>query len=63
MLILSVADNGPGSQVANLSFSELLRRHHLGIVGMHEWAQQIGGELRILPNEPSGTRVRLQCPF
>jgi signal transduction histidine kinase len=61
-LVLSVTDSGPGSQVASLSFSELMRRQHLGIVGMHEWAQQIGGELRIQPNEPSGTRVVLRCP-
>lgn len=63
MLVLSVADNGPGSRVANLSFSELMRRHHLGIVGMHEWAQQIGGDLRILPNQPKGTKILLACPL
>jgi len=62
-LVLTVADGGPGSQVAQLSFSELVRRHHLGIVGMHEWAQQIGGNLQILPNKPTGTVVKLQCPL
>ena len=60
-LVLSVADDGPGTQVADLSFSELVRRQHLGIVGMHEWAQQVGGDLQILPNKPSGTRILLSC--
>jgi signal transduction histidine kinase len=62
-LILSVADNGPGSRVEQFSFSELVRRHHLGIVGMHEWAQQIGGNLQILSNTPRGTLVKLRCPL
>jgi signal transduction histidine kinase len=62
-LILWVADNGPGNRTANLSFNELVKRGHLGIVGMHEWAQQIGGNLEILSNEPRGTSVLLSCPI
>ncbi|MGH2537473.1 MAG: ATP-binding protein [Candidatus Promineifilaceae bacterium] len=61
-LELAVTDNGPGSPALRLSYSELIRRGHLGIVGMHEWARQIGGELTIRPNEPSGTMVLLHCP-
>jgi signal transduction histidine kinase len=63
MLVLSVTDNGPGVQVIDLSYTELMRRGHLGLIGMHEWAQHAGGELDVLPNEPSGTKVLLRCPL
>jgi signal transduction histidine kinase len=62
-LALSVMDKGPGTRVSDLSFSELIRRQHLGIVGMYEWAQEINGELKILPIEPKGTEVLLQWPL
>jgi signal transduction histidine kinase len=62
-IALSVADNGPGCRVAALSFNELMRRQHLGIVGMHEWAQEIDGELNIVQNEPNGTEVLLEWAY
>jgi signal transduction histidine kinase len=62
-LILQIVDDGPGSRTVGLSFSELVRQGHLGIVGMHEWAQEIGGTLKIFTNEPSGTTVLLSCPL
>ncbi len=46
-----------------LSYSELLRRGHLGLVGMHEWAHSAGGELVVTPREPAGTRVVFTCPL
>ncbi|MCA9928246.1 MAG: GAF domain-containing protein, partial [Anaerolineales bacterium] len=62
-LELCIADNGPGNQLQNLSFSELLRRNHLGIVGMHEWARLVQGELRLMENKPNGLAVLMKCPI
>lgn len=62
-LRLQVADNGPGSVTAVLSFSDLVRKQHFGIVGMHEWARLVHGSLRLTPNEPTGTKVVFSCPL
>ncbi|MCP5097396.1 MAG: GAF domain-containing protein [Chloroflexi bacterium] len=62
-LELCVADNGPGHQLQNLSFSELLRRNHMGIVGMHEWARMVQGDLRLVENKPKGLAVLMRCPI
>jgi signal transduction histidine kinase len=62
-IYLSIADNGPGIGATSLSLSELVRRKHLGIVGMHESARFAGGSLRVENNEPHGTRVMLICPL
>jgi signal transduction histidine kinase len=60
-LTLTVCDDGPGSQAPSLPFTELMRRGHLGIVGMHEWAQMVGGALQIAPRTTKGLKVILQC--
>ncbi|MBP8002601.1 MAG: hypothetical protein KA338_25380 [Chloroflexi bacterium] len=57
-----ITDQGLGTTVNDLSYTELLRQGHLGLVGMYEWAQYVNGNLRLLPNEPSGLKVVLQCP-
>jgi signal transduction histidine kinase len=62
-LILSIIDDGPGGGVPNLSLSELIRRGHLGIVGMHESARYAGGSLHIQKHQPHGTQVILNCPL
>ncbi len=62
-LYLSIADDGPGSWTPKLSLSELVRRGHLGIVGMHESARYAGGSLRVGKNEPHGTQIILSCPL
>ena len=61
-LMLTVTDNGPGCAIPNLSFSELVRRGHLGIVGMHEWARYAGGRLQIEENNPKGLSLSLLVP-
>ena len=58
---LIVGDKGPGSETALMSYSDLLRQHHLGVVGMYEWARLAGGELRIDHNIPTGIKVRFVC--
>ncbi|MFO7681913.1 MAG: hypothetical protein R6X34_17855 [Chloroflexota bacterium] len=63
MLLLEVADDGRGAATAGLSINDLIRQRCLGILGMHEWAHSVGGELQALGNEPQGTRVTLRCPL
>lgn len=62
-LLLQITDDGPGIGHGELSFSELLRRQHLGLVGMHEWARLVQGELLVGPNSPRGTIISLSCPL
>lgn len=58
---LVVTDTGPGSDVIHLSYSDLVRQHHFGIVGMHEWANLVDGALHICVNEPTGIKVMFSC--
>ncbi len=62
-LNLTVIDDGPGAGLNGQSVSELIRQHHLGIVGMHEWARLVDGVLHIEAGKPTGTAVRLTCPL
>lgn len=62
-LLLEVSDTGPGSRVVEMNIVDLIKQQHLGIVGMHEWAQSVGGRLSFEANEPQGVRVCLQCPL
>lgn len=62
-LKLMVADDGPGAGLNGQSVSELIRQHHLGIVGMHEWARLVDGVLHIEAGKPTGTTVQLTCPI
>ena len=61
-LNLTIADSGPGTHLTQRSVSELIRLQHLGIVGMHEWARLVGGELQIKARNPTGTVVELNVP-
>lgn len=62
-LCLSVEDDGVGVDVESLTLSDLLRRQHFGLVGMHEWAQSVDGELRVERRAEGGTRVELTIPL
>lgn len=62
-LRLEVADTGPGSQLVGMTIVDLVKRQHLGIVGMYEWAQSVGGRLQFEANSPQGICVSLQCPL
>ena len=56
---LTIEDDGVGFRPTN--GSGLTRR--LGLVGMRERAEQLGGSLEILPGSPSGTRVVASIPI
>ncbi len=62
MLLIEVADDGQGAPAIGLTLNDLIRRGNFGILGMHDWAGHMGGELRLLANQPRGTRVILRCP-
>lgn len=62
-LRLEVADDGVGCQYMTLSVPELVRRQHLGLVGMFEWADMTQGKLSIIHRQPRGTAVILEIPL
>ncbi|MCA9994423.1 MAG: hypothetical protein KDE56_01675 [Anaerolineales bacterium] len=62
-LHLVIADDGVGSNLSDVSLSDLIRRQHLGVVGMVEWAKQMKGKLLFAENRPQGTCIRLQLPL
>lgn len=62
-LRLEVADEGVGCRDMVLSVPELIRRQHLGLVGMFEWADIAGGKLEIAHLQPHGTAVILTIPL
>jgi signal transduction histidine kinase len=58
-----VEDDGCGFDIATASLSDLVRRHHFGLVGMHEWARLAYGRLTLQPRLGGGTRVLLIVPL
>ncbi len=61
-LRLSIQDDGCGEAWGSLSMSDLARAHHFGVLGMHEWARLVNGNLVISESEGCGTRVLLEAP-
>lgn len=74
-LTLTIADDGQGIALAGGFAShfaqgkalavgenlvEAVKRQHLGLVGMHEWARLAGGTLRVQPHAGGGTEVVLE---
>ncbi len=59
--VLSVADNGIGL-VASASGAQSGQRRGLGLLGMHERAMLIGGQLDIVSTPGRGTTVTLALP-
>lgn len=61
-LILTIQDNGIGPGGAIFPLTDLLRKHHLGVVDMYRWASVGGGKLEIRENRGGGTIVNLVLP-
>jgi PAS domain S-box-containing protein len=59
---LEIEDNGPGFAVPE-QMNELVRNGHLGLVGMHERAEAIGGLLEIRSQVGKGTQVIARVPL
>jgi PAS domain S-box-containing protein len=60
-IVLEIQDNGVGFQVPQ-RWIQLARRGHLGLVGMSERAEEIGGRLIILSTPGRGTIIRVVAP-
>jgi PAS domain S-box-containing protein len=61
-VILDVADNGTGFEVPN-DWLEFARHKHLGLVGIQERAEVIGGEVKIVSRIGRGTQVKVTVPL
>jgi PAS domain S-box-containing protein len=59
--LLEVQDNGGGFHSPQ-DWVELARRGHLGLVGMRERAESLGGKLRILSAPGRGTTIQVEAP-
>jgi PAS domain S-box-containing protein len=58
---LEVADNGKSFNVAQLSTNEW--RNHLGLTGMRERAEMVGGQFTVVSTPGLGTSVRADIPI
>jgi len=57
-LTLEVHDNGKGIATSTLGSSK-----SLGLLGMHERAQMVGGTLEIMGDQGRGTRAKVSIPL
>lgn len=62
-LRLTVVDHGVGLGDTGVSVPDLVRSHHLGLVGMFEYADLVGGQLTLANRQPRGTAVTLTIPL
>ena len=62
-LRLEVHDCGVGLGDTDVSVSEMVRRQHLGLVGMFEYADLVQGCLTLTNHQPQGTAVTLEIPL
>jgi PAS domain S-box-containing protein len=58
---LEVSDNGRGFEVPE-RWIDFVRQEHLGLVGMVERAEALGGELKVISAPGQGTTVRATIP-
>jgi PAS domain S-box-containing protein len=61
-VILEMEDNGVGFSVPK-DWLELARRGHLGLVGMRERAEAIGGRLQVDSQPGQGSRIQVVVPI
>jgi signal transduction histidine kinase len=58
-LKIDIEDDGRGFDVSAEHSGD---RHHYGLIGMHERAEKVGGELRLTSSPGKGTQVRVSVP-
>jgi signal transduction histidine kinase len=59
---LEVEDNGKGFNIPG-RWVELVRQGHLGLVGIRERVEAIGGKLTIVSSPGKGTLIRVAVPL
>ncbi len=59
---LKISDNGVGFKPPD-EWMDLARHGHLGLVGMRERAETMGGHLEIVSQENQGTTVQVVLPY
>lgn len=62
-LRVEIADDGVGCDIPSYTMPELIRKNHLGLVGMFDRADLVQGRLTICPRKPRGTSVVLEIPW
>jgi PAS domain S-box-containing protein len=60
-IFLQIQDNGRGFEVPN-SWIHLVREGHLGLAGISERAEEIGGKLSVFSNPGEGTCIQVKVP-
>lgn len=60
--VLRIEDNGVGFEVLR-DWLELARRGHLGLVGMRERAEAIGGQFEVRSSPGNGTSITVRLPI
>jgi signal transduction histidine kinase len=62
-VLLEVEDNGAGFQPPD-DWVELARQGHLGLVGMRERAEAVGGKIEVVSGSPKckGTTIQVEVP-
>lgn len=61
-LNLCITDDGIGIQMTGFALIDLFRNHHFGMVGMHEWARSVEGELLVKSEPNKGTSIKMSIP-
>jgi PAS domain S-box-containing protein len=61
-VVLEIRDNGKGFE-APKDWLELARHAHLGLVGMRERAEAIGGHLEVHSHSGQGTQIQIHVPL
>ena len=62
LLKLCITDDGIGIKMTGFALIDLFRNHHFGMVGMHEWARSVEGELWVKSELNKGTSIGLNIP-
>ncbi len=60
-VLLEVVDDGQGFDPSSVK-EQALRLHHIGILGMQERAELVGGKTKLISEPGGGTRVEIRIP-
>jgi signal transduction histidine kinase len=59
---LAIRDNGQGFELPDDWF-ELVRNGHLGLLGMRERAEAVGGTMEVISQPGRGTLIQVNVPL